>query len=924
MNKSGSIFILPAFLLLNLAGITLVFGGLRPSSIAYSIQQQPQISGIVLDASTGLPLAEATIQVKELGIFTKTDQDGKYLLTKLPSGTFTVQAQHLGMLVVEKTIKVLGANERLDFELQPNVISLKDVIVVGQENTRDGATSTQISRAAIEHMQATNLGEVLQLLPGAISENPSFNNVNKTSIRQYSGDNTGSLGTSVLINGAPLSNNANLQAMNTATAGVLSGFSTSSGSGVDMRQISADNIESVEVIRGIPSVEYGDLTAGAVLVTTKAGKEPAQLKARINPKLTQFWLGKGFDLGANKGALFADVDFTKANDEQTSAYNAFERVTGNLQYTNTFGDAYPLYTNSTLSFGMNLDESKTDPDFDIDQIVRRAQDYSYRFSTSGKWTLNKKLARSINYNVSSSFSHQKGFQQQYYTADISPVSSAKTDTTMEVDYLASRYLNQLWIDGKPLNIFAKLTDNFYARTGVFNHNFLIGADWKLDANFGDGKTFDESLPPRSSDNSGFRERAFNDIPALNQLGVYIQDRISARFDDRMLALQVGIRYDNIQPFTGNSKDAFSPRINASFDLFKDLTLRAGYGITAKSPTLLYLYPENAYFDFVSLNHFTDNVNERLALMTTRVFDSRNPNLRITKTRKNEIGLDWNISSSQRLSVTGYYEETKNGYEMTNNLNSIQFTSVPIYDIHSTVPNDKPVLSDDIRDSTWVVDYNSPTNSRHIINKGIEFDLDLGRYDQIRTSFLLNGAYLSSRSTSSDPYILMQRVANKPLSRIGVYDTDRGSQSERFVTTLRAVHNIPELRFIVTLTAQTIWKDKNRYINYNSIPTGYIPVGSSLSTPEIVYFTEEERSLITAEDRDIYLSLNEGYFRTESWKPLWLFNIKLTKEFADQMAFSFFANNVINHRPLEASSRYPTEYSKRNISLFFGTELSLKF
>src|SRR5690606_12440614 len=123
---------------------------------------------------------------------------------------------------------------------------------------------------------------------------------------------------------------------------------------------------------------------------------------------------------------------------------------------------------------------------------------------------------------------------------------------------------------------------------------------------------------------------------------------------------------------------------------------------------------------------------------------------------------------------------------------------------------------------------------------------------------------------------------------------------------------------------TIWKDKNRYINYNSIPTGYIPVGSSLSTPEIVYFTEEERSLITAEDRDIYLSLNEGYFRTESWKPLWLFNIKLTKEFADQMAFSFFANNVINHRPLEASSRYPTEYSKRNISLFFGTELSLKF
>ena len=60
-------------------------------------------------------------------------------------------------------------------------------------------------------------------------------------------------------------------------------------SGVDMRQISTDNIESVEVIRGIASAEYGDITSGAVLVNTKAGRAPLQvekfLEGVVNPVL---------------------------------------------------------------------------------------------------------------------------------------------------------------------------------------------------------------------------------------------------------------------------------------------------------------------------------------------------------------------------------------------------------------------------------------------------------------------------------------------------------------------------------------------------------------------------------------------------------------------------------------------------------------
>jgi hypothetical protein len=243
-------------------------------------------------------------------------------------------------------------------------------------------------------------------------------------------------------------------------------------------------------------------------------------------------------------------------------------------------------------------------------------------------------------------------------------------------------------------------------------------------------------------------------------------------------------------------------------------------------------------------------------------------------------------------------------------------------VQQEVAGGKPILSDVVTNNPYVFTYATPTNGRQIINKGAEFDFDMGRFDAIRTSFQLTGAYQSTKSTTTIPYILAQEVPNKTMTRVGVF-APRGTDSERLMTTLRAIHHIPELRFILTLTAQTIWIDKERNVDYSSLPIGYIPVGSD-KPMDIVYFSEAERQQITSADRDIYLSLSDATFRTESWKPLWLFNMKLTKEFAKNMGFSFYANNFINNRPLVRSTRNPEQFTKRNIDIFFGTELSIKF
>ena len=49
--------------------------------------------------------------------------------------------------------------------------------------------------------------------------------------------------------------------------------------------------------------------------------------------------------------------------------------------------------------------------------------------------------------------------------------------------------------------------------------------------------------------------------------------------------------------------------------------QGGYGIAAKMPSLLYLYPENAYFEYININELAnENIPEsqRLFMTTTEV------------------------------------------------------------------------------------------------------------------------------------------------------------------------------------------------------------------------------------------------------------------------------------------------------------------
>ncbi len=90
--------------------------------------------------------------------------------------------------------------------------------------------------------------------------------------------------------------------------------------------------------------------------------------------------------------------------------------------------------------------------------------------------------------------------------------------------------------------------------------------------------------------SSYRPRSYKDIPYIKMLSFFAEDNAELTLGRHTLNLQAGLRYDRVSVVGGT----FCPRVNVAFDLVPDvLTLRGGYGITAKMPTLTYLYPQKA-------------------------------------------------------------------------------------------------------------------------------------------------------------------------------------------------------------------------------------------------------------------------------------------------------------------------------------------
>ncbi|MBR2227126.1 MAG: carboxypeptidase-like regulatory domain-containing protein, partial [Bacteroidales bacterium] len=292
-----------------------------------------RVRGRVTDAA-GTPLPGSVVRLDENYLWAVTDMDGKFVLEGVEAGSYQLKTECLGFVSDVRKILVSGNIDTIEIVLQEQTLALDEVVVTAEMSKDNLNTTRKIERTALDHLQVSGLSNIAALMPGGKTVNPDLTAASELTVRGGgSGAGNAAFGTAVEVNGVRMGDNA-------AFGGLA---------GVDTRSLQVENIESVEVISGVPSAEYGDLGSGMVKVTTRKGRTPVQATFSVNPRTYDVSVSKGIGIG--EGVLNVSGQWTRATQKLSSPYTSYTRRGFTAEYSRTFGRALRLEAGVTGNLG---------------------------------------------------------------------------------------------------------------------------------------------------------------------------------------------------------------------------------------------------------------------------------------------------------------------------------------------------------------------------------------------------------------------------------------------------------------------------------------------------------------------------------------------------------------------------------------------
>lgn len=854
----------------------------------------------------------ATLQMQPSGAMAVTDMNGHATIENVTAGDYTLQISYVGFETINTRLKV-DRDLKLSYQMTPTSLALKEVTVTAKQRENGASTSSVVGRQAIDHLQATSLADVMQLIPGQLMGNRDLTQQSNLQLRTLVNNNTSAFGSSIVVDGMPMSNNGQM------TQGQ---FNAAAFTGSDLRQISADDISEVEVIRGIPSAEYGDLTSGLVVVHSKVGVTPLQVKAKINPGLQNFSVGKGFAL-AKAGVFNVSGDYAKAWGDPRQKTRSYDRYTVNMGYGLDLSKRW--HTDTKLRFMQAKDWSGKDPDAIQDGTYSKNTTTTIGLTHNGRIRIDRPLMRSLKYTLGLTMSQIDSKNSSFVanSTGLLPIITAMQTGYYDVPWATTSYLATGITESRPGNLFAKVSNDFFWRRGKTVQSFKLGADYHYDWNAGRGYyNEDDALPYRP--NSSGRPRAFNDIPGLHQIALFAEDQLTYNINKvNRLRIGLGLRFTALQPFSDLATTALSPRLNAAFTVTKWLDLRAGIGLNTKTPGLNYLYPDKKYDDRVAANYMPQDGSQQILCYHTQVYDvKRSVDLKNATTTKVEVGADVKLPGGRKLSVLAYRDKTPDGFGSATEYFTYDYNYYTLDAQHTSISNPAATQPYVVFMTTGKIG-----NTNTTVNRGIEFDFDLGEVKPLHTRFYVSGAWNETKTWSTDMNSASVRAALLPplYSSVGatpfkvVYpDGQDFDRYRRFLTTLRAVTHIPALHMVASLTAQAIWHNSNYSFVADKDAIGYI-------TADLQYHAISGQQTIPFEGGQV--SVADLAMRHTDNDPTknpvtWNLSARLTKELGKIGGLSFYVNNALFYEPYLKGNNTRT-LSQRNTGTFqFGAELSL--
>lgn len=911
-----------------------------------TVAQAPLLSQVtisVVDSDNGEPLIGALVRMErgELLLTGATNPHGVITFPKVAPGSYQLQVTYIGYDKKVEHLKVTSSKQSISIKLKNSNRELQEVVVTAK-SSKGMTSSSLIGKAAMAHIQPSSIADVLELLPGGFSSDPQLTSPDIIRLREatlpivgqhnllprinQSNYNTSSMGTTFLIDGVPLKMDAGFRGMQGNNYEYPIRIPINAG--VDMRTISTDEVESIEVVRGIPSVEHSDLTSGLIKVKRKEWSDNlnGRFKSDMSSKL--FFLSKGVTLREEHLNLIASVGYLSAYSDPRSVRDCYERINSSIRLSGKWQlEAGSLNSHTNIDYTGTLNDRKRDQDLDYNpKDSYKASYHSLTFSQTlsllpkeNGWLHDLEMILSATHT----WDRTEITKDMLLNRDV-PYLTQKEEGEFEGKYYPRNYVASHLVDSRPIYLYAKMKGSTHLDRDWGKQRIKYGATWAYSKNRGKGTLFDLDRPLFWT--AGSRPRPFCDIPAKSMLSLFVEDELSVPLGAHTFSLMAGLVSNRLlhldSSYQMSRKWYTDVRLNARWS-FAPITVReqplriqllGGIGSLSMFPSMDQLYPETVYDDFVELNYYHANPDYRLVYLRTYIYHPNNRPLTPAKNIKMEgrLDLEW---AGYSASVTYFRERMSSGFR---NDAELKIASFKRYN-PSSVPYDaltaKPAITDfSYQESKQFRLLGKVTNGSETSKVGLEWMLSTPRYPFLNTRITFSGAWFRTTYRNSLPQYERPKavLGDSEVPYIGIYRDNEILVREMLNSDLRLDSYLPKIGLGVSLSFQSNWYSSSQKMPISNYPDLYVDLKDGKEHP----FREQDKS-------DTYLQWLKRSYSDSSFERyvvpfMMITNLKATKRlFGERLNVALFVNKIFDYSPDIHQKGYVI---RRNQYPYFGMEL----
>lgn len=849
-----------------------------------------KLTGHIFSQDKQAPIELATIRSEENRFSVLSTSNGYFELS-IPAkqNSVTLEISYIGKKTIQVFLNRSQFDRPLQFFLQENSLTLEEVdINYSYNNTKNSISSITYDEEAIERIQAFSLMDILNTLPGRQITPPNINTPQTLSLRNTLGgtyDLNNSLGIPIIMDGVALSNDANMQSRPVAQRGMAGSAlpAVTSGNtadvpfrGIDLREIPVESIERIEVIQGIASAEYGEMTDGAIIVERKAGKSPWHFTTNINNASTNISLNKGFGLSGRWGGLSTDLNYAKSNSDPRDNVQEFRRYGLGIRWNTA--QIRGFRNKLSLDFGYKNDDAKLDPD-DASQRLYYARQLNLRLSNNLSLRLQTRFIDNITANMSYAVGTQNSYAQ--WLLNTGPTAYAVKDTTgvYEGYFINRQYLAVEEIIGRPVTASGNILLAKNIQWVGATHSFSYGLSANYSNNGGKGIIYDPERPRFVGVNSqNIRPYSFELTPILLNYGVFFTDNISYNLAGRRATSNLGVRLD-----VQNGSLSVQPRLNTQVQLNNAFTVAGAFGIASKSPTLAHRYPPPAWIDYGLITAQSGQTS--LYLVHTERVEVANENLRPSRSIQAEVNINFK-SKSFFSRLNAYLKANKDGF---NSLRSFYPVTIADYAYEfNTATN---------RFNYWPT--GTYTTYRDLSVYTMDNTLDSYTYGADWSVGGINVPAINTTLNTSTSYIISWQT-NPHLETVeltapveldghtawyGLYEPLTNNRRHVITSRINSTTHIPKIGFVIMSNVDVFWANRQRsqHSDFSQPATGFIN-----NFGERIMLTPDQQALFASRSLTLTESRQEFIYANLS--------ISVAKEISKRIRVAITTYNTFNIIP----------------------------